>query len=166
MECCRRGLLVGTPNGQTFKDPSTAALPSGCSYGVPFAQSVGCSGAGPFVFNGWDFSLHNCILLYFDGTTSGTVTIENSKFVNGTYCNTTVGATWLVKVDSGSTASVTAINNTATSTGALDNVNDWIIFFSSGAYTEKYNYYSGLCKGVITWGSAPTQGRREISSRI
>ncbi len=70
---------VGYPTGQTFKDPSVDALPTGATYA---SNLVRTNSTDNLTFDGWDFSLHNGIGLFVDGTTAGTI-VKNCKFTIG-----------------------------------------------------------------------------------
>lgn len=70
-----------------LKDPTTAPLPTGCSFA---SNTVTCGGtAADITFDGWDFGLHNCTYLNFQGTATGNLIVRNSNFLWGTntQCN-------------------------------------------------------------------------------
>jgi hypothetical protein len=70
------GLGAGTP----LKDPSTATLPSGCSYSAP---TVSCSGKG-ITLAGFDFSLHGGMKLVMNGAGD---TITGNNFALAPSCS-------------------------------------------------------------------------------
>ncbi len=81
---------VGIPAASLpLKDPTTASLPAHCSYssGIVTVVCQNDSGAG-VTFDGYDFSLHNCVNLQFNGTVTGPVVIKNSNFAFGSACQT------------------------------------------------------------------------------
>src|SRR5208283_804125 len=69
---------VGVPAGTSLKDPTTAALPTGCSFS---GSTVTCSGSTPITLNGYDFSLRNGTTLHI---TASNITVKNSHFLVGT----------------------------------------------------------------------------------
>ena len=83
---------VGYSTAMPLKDPAAGRLPTGCSYNPMGSKTGGpivtCAGVKNLTLDGWDFSLHNCMPLDIKGSNTGTVTISNSKFVNGPNCST------------------------------------------------------------------------------
>jgi hypothetical protein len=82
---------VGPLPGVVLADPASTALPVGCSY-QPTGSTLGgprvyCKNASSPTFNGFDFSLHGCTPLVFAGITTGTISVQNSRFVSGPNCN-------------------------------------------------------------------------------
>lgn len=69
---------VGVPAGTSLLDPTTAALPPGCSFS---GSTVTCLGSTPITLNGYDFSLHNGTSLTIS---AANITVTCSKFVVGT----------------------------------------------------------------------------------
>jgi hypothetical protein len=123
--------VVGLPPGTTLADPTTAGLPSGCTYDG--SQYVHCSGTG--TVSGYDFSLHTPSLL----TTSGTWTVTDNKFALGANCTDPV---------INASGSLTLVYNTIDGTpgfhcslsqgfGTMVNVN----IASGGSYLSEYNLY-------------------------
>jgi len=92
---------VGYRTSKELLDPATGPLPTGCNYSATGSPAGGaiviCSGASDLKLNGWDFSLHNCTVLDIKSNVTGTITIKNSKFVNGSNCSVTNG--YLVMVE-------------------------------------------------------------------
>ena len=115
---------VGIPSATVLQDPSTATLPSGCSYS---SNIVTCNGSGNLTINGYDFSLHNCIFLDIYGYT-GTITIENSNFAMGssTACQSNFGLLTLESSTNGSSLIVqdNVFNDNAPTYPALSNYLD------------------------------------------
>ena len=80
---------VGPASGTSFSDPTTATLPSGCTYtansGGSSYNHVSCTNNNT-VFNGWDFTVAGNgragVSLEFATGTTGNV-VENSKFCDG-----------------------------------------------------------------------------------
>jgi hypothetical protein len=123
--------VVGVPPGTTLADPTTASLPSGCTYDG--SQYVHCSGSG--TISAYDFSLHTPTLL----TTSGTWTVTDNKFALGANC---------VDPVINASGSLTLMYNTIDGTpgfhcslsqgfGTMVNVD----IPSGGSYVSEYNYY-------------------------
>lgn len=169
---------VGYDTTLALLDPTSAGLPSGCTFA---AATVTCAGSGG-TLNGYDFSLHATKL----SITANGWTVSNNKFV----CASTIAGT-LVAVSNGVTSITIKYNNfdghsalgvACTSGGLVANVNSsqdsgTLVFqFNycinvdskclnnqggiSGsptlAITEQYNYYSGigLCGGGCAHGEA------------
>lgn len=68
---------VGVPTGTALKDPTTASLPSGCTFS---GTTVTCSSGSP-TLNGFDFGLHNGTLLHITGGSN--IVVQNSHFLVG-----------------------------------------------------------------------------------
>ncbi len=71
---------AGLPCGTTLADPSTAPLPTGCTYA---ASTVSCSGDG-ITIRGFDFSLHGGMQVSFSMGNDFTVT--SNRFGIGNTC--------------------------------------------------------------------------------
>jgi hypothetical protein len=73
---------VGIPDGVSFKDPTTATLPSGCGYNGA-EKLVGCSSQA--TITGYDFcnTASGEVGLYYTGATGTTLTVTNSNFCGG-----------------------------------------------------------------------------------
>lgn len=103
---------VGYPS-MVLQDPATAVLPAGCIYtptGSPGnGPLVKCSATAGVRVSGFDFSLHHCTVLEISSSVTGTVEISNDNFQNGRKCAVANG--YLVKIDSGSTATLNVWNN-------------------------------------------------------
>jgi hypothetical protein len=128
---------VGVPQGLTLLDPTTASLPSGCTYDG--SQYVTCSGAN-ITISGYDFSLHTPTLLV--GTVSGTLTVTNNKFAFGANCTDPV-----VNVTGNLTLTHNTIDGTAgygcdLSQGFGSFVNENIPI--GGSFTAEYNYFEHI----------------------
>ncbi len=85
-------------------DPATAPLPTGCVYkptGSPAKGGLVYCGKGAVspTLDGYDFSLHGCIVFQSDANATGRVTLSNSKFVNGPGCSFKFG--YLIKIVNG-----------------------------------------------------------------
>ncbi len=96
---------VGPTAGVKLADPAFAQYPDGCffnPYGSPLGGAEVHCGVGAVnpVLNGLDFSLRGCTVFQADANVVGTVTISNSKFVNGPNCSMLNG--YMIKVISGS----------------------------------------------------------------
>jgi hypothetical protein len=93
---------VGIPSASItagLKDPTSATLPTGCTYSSS-AHSVTCSGAhGGLTIDGWDFGNAGgaglCVRLVITGNVNGHIIIQNSNFANttgnGAQCNVANG---------------------------------------------------------------------------
>jgi hypothetical protein len=167
---------VGLDTTLTLSDPTTAGLPSGCSFSSP---TVTCSSGTP-VLNGFDFTLHNTRLV----VTGGTFTVSNSKFacissqldeihISGTG-NTTIqyntfngGASPGVACASGGQNAAVGITNTAGSVTIQYNycfnqdskcieVNNGGTSGAPVVITEQFNYWYdfGICGGGCSHGEA------------
>ncbi len=80
---------VGVPSGTTLVDPTVPAnLPSGATFS---GSTVSVTGTN-VTLNGFDFTLHDTSLSV--SATSGTTTVENSKFVIGTNQNGSQSISW------------------------------------------------------------------------
>jgi len=88
--------FVGVPAGSLL-DPSTAGLPSGCSFS---SSTVTCSGNNITV-SGFDFSLHNGMKLIVNGAATG-LTISGNKFALAPNCSDPV-----VNINIGGTTTIT-----------------------------------------------------------
>jgi hypothetical protein len=73
---------VGIPSGTVLKDPTVPAnLPTGASYASSTVTVTGCN----VTLNGFDFTLHNTVVVVNVSGPNCTTTIENSNFqANGT----------------------------------------------------------------------------------
>lgn len=168
---------VGIPAATTLKDPTTDALPSGCTYA---SNTVTCNSSGNLTVDGYDFGLHNCVFLDIRGFT-GTITIENNNFTMGSSaaCNTnnyglfglsstTNGSSLVVQnnVFNGSAKIYPTLGNyfilfdVYRSTGTslfqynafLDNIARPLETTSSGNWVAQYNYFEGLNYGNVAHG--------------
>jgi hypothetical protein len=86
---------VGYSKGRKLQDPAVDKLPTGCTYSATGSAAHGaivvCSKVNNLALKGWDFSLHNCTVLDIKSSVTGTITIKNSKFVNGSNCSVSNG---------------------------------------------------------------------------
>ena len=167
---------VGIPSATVLKDPSTASLPTGCTYS---SNVVTCNGSGNLTINGYDFGLHNCIYLDIYNYT-GTILIENSDFAMGssTACQSNFG---LIDIEASNTGSSLIVQNNVfngnaptyptlanyldiwdvgrTTGTSLYQYNAFIASIarpiettSSGNWTAQYNYFEGLNYGNAAHG--------------
>ncbi len=84
---------VGYDKTLTLKDPTTSALPPGCSYnGSITAPQVNCAGTTGLVLEGYDFGNttwggrttgNGCVDLVVHGNVSGAIVIKNNRWRNG-----------------------------------------------------------------------------------
>lgn len=167
---------VGIPSATVLKDPSTAALPSGCTYN---SNIVTCNGSGNLTIDGYDFGLHNCIYLDIYNYT-GTILIQNSNFAMGSSapCQNNYGLIDIEATTSGSSLIVqnnvfndnaptypTAANyldvwDVGRTTGTslyqynafLASIGRPIETTSGGNWTAQYNYIEGLNYGSTAHG--------------
>ena len=104
---------VGISAGVTLKDPTVNAnLPSGCTYSS-ITNWVTCSASSTNVtFDLLDFSLHNCVRLIIGKKVAAgaTITISNSKFIDGPGCEQGAGS-GLIIFSGGSSANLTITND-------------------------------------------------------
>ncbi len=135
---------VGVPQGLALKDPTTAALPTGCKYDGK--QYVNCSGA--VTISGYDFSLHGTLL-----TGSGNTTVTNDKFAFGANCKDPV-----INVSGNLTLTHTTIDGTAgwacslnQGFGSFVNVNPTSFF------TAQYNSFIKIAQDGLDI-NAPSSG--------
>ena len=135
---------VGIPSGTVLKDPTTVALPSGCSLS---GTTVTCNGT--VTLTSYDFSLHNGTTLKVTG---GNVTVQDSKFVVGTNQGSlgdiinvsgTTNFTFLNNEVDGANIPVTAQQ------GQTINIT------STGSVTFKYNYLHNSGGDMIDLGGGP-----------
>lgn len=90
--------IANTTAEVSLSDPSAGGLPTGCTYNVNFngtnKPAVDCASVASPTINGWNFNKGpaNCIMLVFENTVTGTITISNSVFRMGAGCDTTFGA--------------------------------------------------------------------------
>jgi hypothetical protein len=138
---------VGVPSGTALKDPTTAALPTGCSFS---GSSVTCSGNAPIVLDGYDFSLHNGTTLSIE---AANITVQNSLFVVGS----NQGNLGRIIDVTGSAGEVTFLNNevdgnhtpVAVQQGQTINVEN------VGTATFEYNYFHDSGGDMIDFGGGP-----------
>ncbi len=84
-----------TPQAQ-LRDPTIPSnLPRSCRFDSA-SDTVNCQGTGPLALSGLDFSLHNGVRLHIYSSYSGTITLSNNYFRNGSASDTT---TFLVRID-------------------------------------------------------------------
>lgn len=128
---------VGYPSATVMKDPSVDALPSGCTYSSG-TKYVTCASVAGITFTGWDFSLHNGIGLQINSSVTGTCTIQNSHFKNGTAVD--AGNFWLIENDSDCavvlTANVFDGNATAFTPSHMNTIWEQL---GTGTVTSTYN---------------------------
>ena len=132
---------VGYDTTLTLKDPTSAGLPSGCTFSSP---TVTCAGSGG-ILNGYDFTLHNTHLTI----SANGWTVSNNSFICGPH-NTATSA--MIRIGSGVTDSTMKYNNmnggdTVRLGGAGGTVCDTTTLATildnsqiSGTFTFEYNY--------------------------
>jgi hypothetical protein len=130
-----------------LKDPSTAALPTGCSYA---SGAVTCQSVANVTFNGYDFSLHNCITLEFRSNVSGTITIENSNFEDGSACDSQF---YQLFIDGGA-ANVVLTDNVfnGNAQNFPSHMAGILQMFSTGTLTSSYDAWLGCPSKCIVDG--------------
>ena len=133
---------VGIPSGTVLKDPTTAALPSGCSYS---SNVVTCSGSGNLTVDGYDFGLHNCVFLDIYSYT-GTILIQNNNFEMGSSaaCQTNYGLIDVEATTSGSSLIVqnnVFNDNAPTYPTAPNYLFVWDVGRTTGASLYQYNAF-------------------------
>lgn len=134
---------VGIPVGTTLADPTTAGLPTGCTFS---GTTVTCASGTPTV-NAMDFSLHNGTTLSITG---GTVTVSNSKFIVGT----NQGSTGRIISVTGS-GSATFLNNEidGANIAVTAQVGQTINISNTGTIAFKYNYMHNSGGDMIDFNS-------------
>lgn len=132
---------VGYDITLALKDPTSAGLPSGCTFSSP---TVTCAGSGG-VLNGYDFTLHNTHLTI----SANGWTISNNSFICGPH-NTATSA--MIRINSGVTNATMKYNSmnggdTLPLGGAGGTVCDTTTLATildnsqvSGTFTFEYNY--------------------------
>ncbi len=137
---------VGVPAGTSLKDPTTAALPTGCSFS---GSTVTCSGSTPITLNGYDFSLHNGTTL---SISAANITVQNSKFVVGT----NQGSLGRIVNVTGS-GNVTFLNNEfdGASIPVTAQAGQTINIANVGTITFKYNYFHNSGGDMIDLTGGP-----------
>lgn len=148
---------VGVPSGALL-DPSTAALPSGCSFS---GSTVSCSGSNITV-SGYDFSLHNGIVLSVTGGSSGLSVIKN-KFGIAPNCsdpvlNVSITGNTTIKYNTfdggggtcGTLSFGTMINTNQTITGAV--------------LTIEYNYFLNTPQDAVDM-RGPGSGTSQVITK-
>lgn len=178
---------IGIPTGTVLLDPATASLPSGCTYSATGSSSGGpivkCQSTANPTLNSLDFSGtvggQGCIQLEIKTSVTGTVTIENSNFLNGANCTSN---NYLISIDNQGTASVVLLHDVidgdapafptvllamiyASTTGTLTIEYSAILRApcrpiiygtgAAGALVMEFNYIEG-------WIYEPNQGHGEI----
>lgn len=146
---------VGYATGTSFKDPSSAGLPTGCTY-ASNVVTCGSSAASP-TFDSYDFSLHNGISLDILSGVTGTVTLTNNYFLNGSSSNTQFD---LITVEGGSSNIVMTNNTFDGGSPSLFHVISFLQFLSSGTVADSYNAYlrvGGHFHRLATAGNVTTK---------
>jgi hypothetical protein len=135
---------VGVPSHLSLKDPTAAALPSGCSLN---RTTVTCSGT--VTLDGYDFSLHNGTAL---SIRSGNVTVKNCLFIVGT----NQGALGKI-VDVGGATDALFVHNEfdGANIAVTAQRGQTIAVTNRGIITFKYNYFHNSGGDMIDFGDGP-----------
>ena len=138
---------VGVPAGISLKDPTKAALPTGCLFS---GSTVTCSGGTPITLSGYDFSLHNGTSLTIS---AANITVQNSKFVVGT----NQGSLGRIVNVTGSANNVTFLYNEfdGASIPVTAQAGQTINIANVGTITFKYNYLHNSGGDMIDMGGGP-----------
>ena len=138
---------VGIPAASlaALKDPAVTQ-PSGCTY-----QPTGSASGGPrllgasaanITIDGYDFSLHNCVVLQISASATGTLTVKNSNFKNGSNCSPATNG-FLLQLVNGGGANCDFENNVFDG-DAINFPNPMahlVTCNTTGTFTSKYNAY-------------------------
>jgi hypothetical protein len=149
---------IGYDTTLSLKDPTTASLPSGCTFS---GSTVTCAGSGGML-NGYDFSLHSTKL----AVTASGWTVSNNKFV----C--TASSAGALATVSSAVTSVTFKYNTfnggaslghgCTSGGLVASINS---SQNSGSITIEYNYCFNPDSKCVNFQGSTANGSLTITEQ-
>ena len=142
---------VGAPTNETYLDPATSPLPNGCTFNATGSASGGpiviCHGVTDVRFDGWDFSGiqggEGCVELEIKTDVIGTVTVRNSRWVNGANCDPPAGRGYFINVDYPGKAALTLINDTFDGGAPQFNhaMRALVYDLSAGTFTSEYSAF-------------------------
>jgi hypothetical protein len=145
---------VGLPSGTTLSNPTTAGLPTGCTYSSS-AHTVNCVTAGVTV-SGYDFSVGNGVGLVIQ---AANIIVQNNNFKMGTNAAVPINV---------AASNPTIQYNTIDESGVEDvNTFGGVIYVSSGSATGmtiEYNYLKNACCDFVDSESGTTINKYNLAT--
>lgn len=145
---------VGIAAGLHLKDPSSAAW-TGTLHYAPAQHAVRCTGPGPGVIDGYDFSLHGGLAIL--DVSCSRLTIRNSRFLVGSNCAEPIAA--YVQA-----ANMIIVDNEIDGGGATgceqDKVGETINAGGGGLIVFQYNWVKNVPQHFISFGGGKIGGGR------